>query len=57
MSRTFLLPTDEDHRLFQSCIVSWFVSGMASTNAYDWRGDSYADMIRVHELPIATEEG
>lgn len=57
MSRTFLLPTDEGHRLSQSCMVSWFASGMASADAYDWRGDSYADLARAHELPIPSTSG
>ena len=54
MSRTFLLPTDEGHRLSQSCMVAWFAEGMASADAYDWRGDSYEDLARAHELPIPT---
>ena len=54
MSRTFLLPTDEGHRLSQSCMVAWFASGMASADAYDWRGDSYGDLARAHKLPIPT---
>ncbi len=28
--------------------------GMASADAYDWRGDSYGDLARAHELPIPT---
>lgn len=54
MSRTFLLPTDEGHRLSQSCMVAWFASGMASADAYDWRGYSYGDLARAHKLPIPT---
>lgn len=54
MSRTFLLSTDDGHRISQSCMVAWFASGMASADAYDWRGDSYADLARAHELPIPT---
>ena len=54
MSRTFLLPTDEGHRLAQSCMVAWFASDMASADVYDWRGDSYGDLARAHELPIPT---
>ena len=34
----------------------WFASGMASADAYDWGGDSYADLARAHELPIPTIE-
>lgn len=52
ISWTFLLQTDEGRRLCQSYMVSWFASGMASADAYDWRGDSYADLARAHELPI-----
>lgn len=54
MSRTFLLPTDRGYRLSQSCMVAWFASGMASADAYDWRGESYGDLARAHKLPIPT---
>lgn len=40
----------------QSCMVTWFAEGMASADAYDWRGDSYGDLARAHELPIPTIE-
>lgn len=56
MARTFLLQTDEGHRLSQSCMVAWFAEGMASADAYDWRGELYGDLALAHELPIPTIE-
>mgnify|MGYP003356787775 FL=1 len=50
-------PDRRGHRLSQSCMVAWFASGMASADAYDWCGDSYADLARAHELPIPIMEG
>ena len=37
-------------------MIAWFSSGMASADAYDWRGDSYEGLAQAHELPIPTIE-
>ena len=53
MSATFLAATEKGHRLAQSVMASWFASGMASADAYDWRGEAYGDLATAHELPMS----